>query len=61
MELAKLLKRMPKFMRPDFERIQTLDDLRFQIAHEIDLAEEGDLEWTARQLSVARAFAKEIE
>ena len=59
-KLQRLLTKLPRFMRPEFERINTLDDLLFQVSHEIDLAEEGDVEWSAMQLHRAKMYAATV-
>lgn len=60
--LAKLINKVPKFMRPELDRVETLDDLLFQVAHEIDLATSGAIEprWTAAQLHRTKMFAATI-
>ncbi len=60
-KLEKLMNRIPKFMHLAVERIETLDDLRFHVQHEIDLAEEGDLHWTKRQMRSAKTFHATVD
>ena len=60
--LEKLINKVPKFMRPELDRVETLEDLLFQVAHEIDLAISGAVEprWTAAQLHRAKIFAATV-
>ena len=58
--LGKLTKRIPKFMSPDLSRVETLDDLRFQIQHEIDLAEEDEIHYTKPQMHRAKMFFADV-
>lgn len=61
-DMDRLIKRMPKFMHPDFSLIQNLCDLLFQVAHEVDLGESGETEprWTAKQLHRAKMYAADV-
>lgn len=61
--LEKAVSKMPKFMHPDYSLISNFDDLLFQIGHEIDLAEEGDLDpiWTTKQLHAAKIYAANVK
>ena len=58
--LGKLMKRIPKFMNPDLSRVETLEDLRFQIQHEIDLAEEDEIHYTKTQMHRAKMFFADV-
>jgi hypothetical protein len=60
--LEQLLNKVPKFMHPELDRVETFEDLLFQVAHEIDLAISGNIEprWTARQLHRAKMFAATV-
>jgi hypothetical protein len=60
--LEKLINKVPKFMHPELDRVETLEDLLFQLAHEIDLATSGAIEprWTAAQLHRAKMFAATV-
>jgi hypothetical protein len=60
-KLEKLIARIPKFMHLEVDRIETLDDLLLQVQHEIDLAEEGDLQWTKRQMQRAKTFHATVD
>lgn len=55
-DLKRHIDRVPKFMHLDLSRVENLDDLMFQVEHEIDLAEEGDIRWTKRQMHQAKMF-----
>jgi hypothetical protein len=60
--LKKLIKRCPKFMHLEFERIQNVNDLDFQVAHEIDLGESKATSprWTAKQLHRAKMYYADV-
>jgi hypothetical protein len=60
--LEKLINKVPKFMHPELDRVETLEDLLFQLAHEIDLATSGAIEprWTGPQLHRAKMFAATV-
>ena len=60
--LDKLITKVPKFMHPELDRVETLEDLLFQLAHEIDLATSAAIEprWTAAQLHRAKMFAATV-
>ena len=60
--LEKLINKVPKFMHPELDRVETLEDLLFQLAHEIDLATSAAIEprWTAAQLHRAKMFAATV-
>ena len=60
MTLKKLLNRVPKFMHPELDRVENLADLEFQIAHEIDLVDDGTVEWTKAQLHRAKMFYSDV-
>jgi hypothetical protein len=60
--LEKLINKVPKFMHPELDRVETLEDLLFQLAHEIDLATSAAIEprWTATQLHRAKMFTATV-
>ena len=59
--VSSLINRIPRFMRLEVERIQTLEDLQFQVSNEISLAEDGDIPaWTRDQMKRAKAFSAKI-
>ena len=60
--LQRLINKVPLFMHPELDRVETLDDLLFQLAHEIDLAISGAIEprWTAPQLHRAKMLAATV-
>lgn len=60
--LQKLIRRMPKFMRPEVDRIETISDLEFQIRHEIDLATEpgSGVIWTRAQMHKAKMYWSDV-
>lgn len=60
--LEKLIKRCPKFMHLEFDKIQNVNDLDFQVAHEIDLGQSRATEprWTARQLHRAKMYYADV-
>ena len=60
--LEQLINKVPRFMHPELDRVETLEDLLFQLAHEIDLATSGAIEppWTRPQLHRAKMFAATV-
>ena len=61
-KIDKFLKRIPAFLQIETERVETLDDLLFQVNHAIDLAEEGDQypAWTKAQLHRAKMLSANL-
>jgi hypothetical protein len=59
-KLDRLIARVPRFMHPELDRVETLADLEFQIAHEIDLTDDGTVRWTPAQLHRAKMFYSDV-
>jgi len=51
-----LLRRVPKFMHPDYDLIKNISDLAYQVDLEIDLAESGSLDPRWNHSKFRRAY-----
>lgn len=59
--IAALCRRMPRFMHPDLSRVENILDFEFQVGHEVDLMEEGELvRVPKRSLHRAKMFASSV-
>jgi hypothetical protein len=60
--VEQMIAKMPKFMFPELDGVETLEDLLYRVSVETDLGENGstDPRWTKKQVHQAKMYVANV-